>query len=284
MLCCISDERKSIKANTSSRIVKNYKYEVLAHGICSGVFNFFTPIDLIKMQMSETSEIKSQSEKSHFSMCIDEIWGERLRRFLQQFLSGYADVAVSGAFGYKSVCAPDIYKLMCNGAFLGNCTYNGAYSVGCAMADFFNNVQEHESFPDYDISLYVETSNYDNIRNILEKDGHASMEFSHICNTTRVPFCEEIKDSKRCMKFRWYGKIPGRYTRCHINFTIHEMDNHLNVYLLYECYIRMFGNGVCFVNMIGSRIHDVHFTPQISDRYSYNFYGRYIRENILKGK
>ena len=113
------------------RIVKNYKYEVLAHGICSGVFDFFTPIDLIRIRMSEMSD---QDEKSHFSMCIDEIWGERLRKFLQQFLSGYAE---SGGLGYKSVCVPDIYKLMCNGTFLGNYIYDMSFRMGCAILKFF---------------------------------------------------------------------------------------------------------------------------------------------------
>ena len=86
---------------------------------------------LIRIRMSEMSD---QDEKSHFSMCIDEIWGERLRKFLQQFLSGYAE---SGGLGYKSVCVPDIYKLMCNGTFLGNYIYDMSFRMGCAILKFF---------------------------------------------------------------------------------------------------------------------------------------------------
>ena len=108
--------------------------------------------------------------------------------------------------------------------------------MGCAIVDFFNDVREYEAHNNYDISLYVEKGNYDNIRNILEKNGHSSIEFSRglwdgevpPCDSTHVPFCEETRGSKRRIRFRWYGKVLGFITRCHINLTIHEMDNRSN--------------------------------------------------------
>ena len=160
MLCCISDdanqnptdECNSIRAEMyvvkSSRTIKNYKYEALAHGICSGVFDFFTPIDLIKIQMSEMND---WDEKSHLSMCVDEIIDERLKN-----LNGIYEY-VHGIYEY----------LLRNGAVLRG-----------SLKECFLSDKKHVRY--YFVDIDVEERNHSKIKSGLHSMGYIKAELHSI--------------------------------------------------------------------------------------------------------